>query len=61
MGQHKSAAGMLAEMREQGSTGEQIKELITKENYDNFLKISAPMSTRTALSWPTGQPLPPSS
>jgi len=37
-------AGMLAEMREQGQTDEQLKELITKENYENFLKISAPMS-----------------
>lgn len=37
-------AAMLSDMRERGTPDEKLKELITKENYDRYLKIAAPMS-----------------
>lgn len=40
-------AGMLAGMREQGTTDEQLKELITPENYEKYCTISRPMTLAT--------------
>mmetsp|Transcript_29851 Transcript_29851/g.88742 ORF Transcript_29851/g.88742 Transcript_29851/m.88742 type:complete len:561 (-) Transcript_29851:341-2023(-) len=37
-------AGMLADAQQRGASEEQIKELITKENYARYLKMTAPMS-----------------
>jgi trigger factor len=37
-------AAMLSDMRERGTPDEKLKELITKENYERYLKIAAPMS-----------------
>jgi len=40
-------AAMLSDMREQGSTDEKLKELITQENYERYKKISRPMVTNS--------------
>eukprot|EP00967_Tisochrysis_lutea_P073365 scaffold98222_cov28-Tisochrysis_lutea.AAC.1 len=37
-------AAMLSDMRERGTPDEKLKELITKENYERYLRIAAPMS-----------------
>ena len=38
-------AAMLADMREQGTTDEKLKEIITAENYERYKKISRPMTS----------------
>ena len=38
-------AAMLSDMRENGTPDDELKKLITQENYDQFEKISRPMAT----------------
>ena len=35
---------MLSDMREKGATDEDLKEIITQENYDRYKKISSTMT-----------------
>lgn len=37
-------ASMLSDLRERGTPDEKLQDLVTKENYERYLKISAPMS-----------------